>query len=51
MIKQPGVLDWALQEWTEKGAGPLATGVTGTAFLSCFSVLPLLLKTPSNLES
>jgi hypothetical protein len=40
MIKQPGVLDWALQEWTEKGAGPLATGVTGTTFLSYFSVLP-----------
>ncbi len=38
MIKQPGVLDWALQEWTEKGAGPLATGVTGTAFLSYSSV-------------
>jgi choline dehydrogenase len=40
MIKQPGVLDWALQEWTEKGVGPLATGVSGTGFLSYSSVLP-----------
>jgi choline dehydrogenase len=40
MINQPGVLDWALQEWKEKGAGPLATGVTGTAFLSFVSTVP-----------
>jgi choline dehydrogenase-like flavoprotein len=39
MLKQPGVLDWAIKEWTEKGAGPLAGGVTGTAFLSYSSVL------------
>ena len=40
MMKQPGVLDWAIQEWTEKGAGPLATGVSGTGFFSYSSVLP-----------
>ncbi|CZR64279.1 related to choline dehydrogenase [Phialocephala subalpina] len=34
MIKQPGVLGWAVNEWATKGAGPLTTGVTGTAFLS-----------------
>ncbi|KAE9378239.1 GMC oxidoreductase [Stipitochalara longipes BDJ] len=40
MIKQPGVLDWALQEYTQKGAGPLAGGATGTGFLSYSSILP-----------
>ncbi|TVY68813.1 Dehydrogenase citC [Lachnellula suecica] len=39
MLKQPGVLDWAIKEWAEKGAGPLAGGVTGTAFLSYASIL------------
>ncbi|OCL06523.1 GMC oxidoreductase [Glonium stellatum] len=33
MIQEPGVLEWALREWKEKGAGPLATGVTGTGFM------------------
>jgi choline dehydrogenase len=40
MIKQPGVLDWAIQEYMQKGAGPLAGGVTGTAFLSSSATLP-----------
>jgi choline dehydrogenase len=40
MIKQPGVLDWALQEYSQKGAGPLAGGVTGTGFLSYSSIVP-----------
>jgi choline dehydrogenase-like flavoprotein len=40
MIKQPGVLDWALQEYMQKGAGPLAGGATGTAFLSASLLLP-----------
>ncbi|KAF8860625.1 alcohol oxidase [Acephala macrosclerotiorum] len=40
MIKQPGVLDWAINEWATKGAGPLTTGVTGTAFLSHSSLSP-----------
>ncbi len=41
MINQPGVLDWSIQEYMQKGSGPLAGGVTGTAFLSSFSTLPL----------
>jgi choline dehydrogenase len=40
MIKQPGVLDWAISEWASKGLGPLTTGVTGTAFLSHNSLVP-----------
>lgn len=40
MLQQPGVLDWALQQWKENGSGPLAAGVTGTAFLSYDSLLP-----------
>jgi choline dehydrogenase len=40
MIKQPGDLDWALQEYMQKGAGPLAGGATGTAFLSYSSIVP-----------
>jgi choline dehydrogenase len=40
MIKQPGVLEWAIKEWAENGAGPLAGGVTGTSFLSYASILP-----------
>jgi choline dehydrogenase len=40
MIKQPGVLDWVFKEYTEKGAGPLAGGATGTSFISYASVLP-----------
>jgi len=39
--KQWGVLDWAIQEYMQKGSGPLAVGVTGTAFLSSSSTLPL----------
>ncbi|KUJ10689.1 alcohol oxidase [Mollisia scopiformis] len=39
MIKQPGVLDWAINEWATKGLGPLSAGVTGTAFLSHDSLL------------
>lgn len=39
MIKQLGVLDWALDEYTTNGAGPLAGGVTGTAFLSLASIV------------
>jgi choline dehydrogenase len=40
MIKQPGVLDWATQEYMQEGSGPLAGGITGTAFLSSSSTLP-----------
>jgi choline dehydrogenase len=40
MIKQPGVLDEAIQEYMQKGSGPLAGGVTGTAFLPSSSTLP-----------
>jgi choline dehydrogenase len=40
MLSQPGVLDWALNEWSTKGAGPLAGGATGTAFLSHTSLYP-----------
>lgn len=40
MIQEPGVLEWALREWKEKGAGPLATGVTGTGFMSYASLVP-----------
>jgi len=39
-IKQPGVLEWALKEWQEGRGGPLASGVSGTAFLSYASILP-----------
>lgn len=46
MIKQPGVLDWAIKDWAEKGAGPLAGGVTGTGFLSYASILPINEKEP-----
>jgi choline dehydrogenase len=50
MIKQPGVLDWALQEYTQKGAGPLAGGATGTGFLSYSSVLPAEQKDSSKAQ-
>lgn len=39
-IKTPGVLDWALKEWQEGRSGPLASGVSGTSFLSYSSILP-----------
>lgn len=39
-IKQPGVLEWALGEWQSGRGGPLASGVSGTAFLSHTSFLP-----------
>jgi choline dehydrogenase len=39
-IKQPGVLDWALKEWQSGHGGPLATGVSGTSFLSLTSIAP-----------
>jgi choline dehydrogenase len=45
MLSQPGVLDWALNEWTAKGSGPLAGGATGTAFLSYTQVLPSTTRT------
>ena len=40
MLKMPGVLDLALQEWAENGTGPLSRVATGTAFLSYASVVP-----------
>jgi choline dehydrogenase len=39
-IKQPGVLDWALSEWQAGRGGPLASGPSGTSFLSYSSILP-----------
>ncbi|KAH8811078.1 hypothetical protein F5884DRAFT_842953 [Xylogone sp. PMI_703] len=41
MIQQPGVLDWALQQWKDNGTGPLTTGVTGSGFVSYSSILPV----------
>lgn len=40
MLGQPGILDWALKEWAEKGAGPLGTGVSGSGFVSYASIVP-----------
>jgi choline dehydrogenase len=39
-IKQPGVFEWALGEWQSGRGGPLASGVSGTAFFSYASILP-----------
>ena len=39
-IKQPGVLEWALNEWQSGRGGPLASGVSGTGFLSHASIIP-----------
>jgi choline dehydrogenase len=40
MMAQPGVLDWALKEWAEKGDGPLGTSVSGSGFISHSSIVP-----------
>lgn len=47
-IKQPGVLDWALGEWQAGRGGPLASGVSGTSFLSYASIVPYTV--PSTLK-
>ncbi|RFU27142.1 hypothetical protein B7463_g9199, partial [Scytalidium lignicola] len=39
-IKQPGVLEWALNEWQTGRGGPLASGVSGTGFLSHAGIIP-----------
>jgi len=38
-IRQPGILDWALNEWQSGRGGPLASGVSGSAFLSHRSIV------------
>ena len=38
-LRQPGVLDWALNEWKSGRGGPLAAGVSGTSFLTLRSII------------
>lgn len=51
MLSQPGVLDWAMNEWSTKGSGPLAGGATGTSFLSHTQILPSTTSSPSQFQA